>query len=203
VYTYGLDGTLQNSFIADSSGVAGLLVAGAAIPPNPPAGSDRSVAKNSFEPSIAVNPKDRNNIVVGYATASETAGSASCAYSTTVDGGRNWSHSIIEPGSKAENAELAAMLQGLDRHGSDWIERFDTLVMNSFLYPPDLVPGIQLADFVAGAADAALNRGEEYWWSCLAPYVRHKRDTPTRVLGYGLKLWPDQRPLMIGGIKIS
>jgi hypothetical protein len=108
-----------------------------------------------------------------------------------------------EPGSKAENAELAERLRHLHRHGSEWIERFDTLVMNSFLYPSDLVPGIQLADFVAGAADAALNRNDEYWWSLLAPHVRHRRGEPSRVVGYGLKLWPAPTPLKIGSIELK
>jgi hypothetical protein len=108
-----------------------------------------------------------------------------------------------EPGGKAETAELAATMHDLHRHGSTWIDRFDTLVMNSFLYASDLVPGLQLADFVAGAADRALNRGDEYWWSRLAPYVRHKRGAPTKVLGYGLKLWPSPRQLRIGETKIT
>jgi hypothetical protein len=108
-----------------------------------------------------------------------------------------------EPGSNAENAELTDVLRRLHRHGSEWIERFDTLVMNSFLYPSDLVPGIQLADFVAGAADAALNRHDEEWWSHLAPHVRHARDKPSRILGYGLKVWPDPRPLKIGTITVE
>jgi hypothetical protein len=75
--------------------------------------------------------------------------------------------------------------------------------MNSLLYPSHLVPGIQLADFVAGAADRFLNRGEEGWWHELAPHVRHRRGAPTRILGYGLKLWPDERPLRIGSVVVN
>jgi hypothetical protein len=82
-----------------------------------------------------------------------------------------------EPGSRAETAELAERLRTLHINGSAFIERFDTLVMNSFLYPSDLVPGLQLADFVAGAADWVLNRGYEEWWEVLSPHVRRKPGT--------------------------
>jgi hypothetical protein len=51
--------------------------------------------------------------------------------------------------SRDETAKIADRLRTLHRDGSLFIETFDTLVMNSFLYPSDLVPGLQLADFVA------------------------------------------------------
>ena len=108
-----------------------------------------------------------------------------------------------EPGSSDERREITRRLQRLHRHGTTFISQFDNLVMNSLLYPSQLVPGIQLADFVAGAADRALNRQEEEWWNVLASHVRHRRGTPSRVLGYGLKLWPEVSPLQIGGTTIA
>jgi hypothetical protein len=108
-----------------------------------------------------------------------------------------------EPGSRDETAEIAERLRSLHRNGSLFIETFDTLVMNSFLYPSDLVPGLQLADFVAGAADWALNRGYEDWWQVLSPHVRRKRGTTTRMLGYGLKIWPPVSAFTIGATTIK
>ena len=103
-----------------------------------------------------------------------------------------------EPGSTDERQQLAERLRTLHRSGSGFIERFDTLVMNSFLYASDLVPGIQLADFVASAADAFLNRGREEWWHVLAGNVRHDPANVLRFQGYGLKIWPDVRPFRVG-----
>jgi hypothetical protein len=108
-----------------------------------------------------------------------------------------------EPGSVAERNQLAERLRSLHRSGSPFIERFDTLVMNSFIYPSDLVPGIQLADFVAGAAEAFLNRGREEWWNALAANVRHDPANALRFQGYGLKIWPDVRPLRVGMTTIN
>jgi hypothetical protein len=108
-----------------------------------------------------------------------------------------------EPGSRDEARDITRRLQRLHRQGTQWISGFDNLVMNSLLYPSHLVPGIQLADFVAGAADRALNRGEEEWWNLLVPHVRHRRGAPSRLLGYGLKVWPEQRPLRIGNVTVS
>lgn len=108
-----------------------------------------------------------------------------------------------EPGSGNETRQLAERLRALHRTGSDFIDSFDTLVMNSFVYPSELVPGIQLADFVAGAADAFLNRGKEEWWHLLAPSIRHHSENVLRFLGYGLKIWPPTRPLRIGGVTVN
>jgi hypothetical protein len=84
----------------------------------------------------------------------------------------------------------------------EFVERFDTLVMNSIVYPSDLVPGIQLADFVAGAFDRFFNRHEEEWWPRLSPYVRRSAGPAGRYLGYGLKLWPTVDVVRIGGTEI-
>jgi hypothetical protein len=108
-----------------------------------------------------------------------------------------------DPGSSDERREITRRLQRLHRGGTVFISSFDNLVMNSLLYPSHLVPGIQLADFVAGAFNRFLNRGEEVWWTPLEPHVRRRLGTTTVILGYGLKIWPQVRPLRIGSVTIN
>lgn len=107
-----------------------------------------------------------------------------------------------EPGGARENAQVREHLARLHRRGTGFIEHFDTLVMNSLVYPSDLVPGIQLADFAAGAFEYFINRQEEEWWPLIAPHIRRKPQTSTRVLGYGLKLWPPVGPLHVGSTTV-
>ncbi len=107
-----------------------------------------------------------------------------------------------EPGSGDERREVERRLSRLHRSGTQYISSFDNLVMNSLLYPSHLVPGIQLADFVAGAFNRLLNRDDTTWWPLVEPFVRRQQNTD-RVLGYGLKIWPPPvNPLRIGNIEI-
>jgi Protein of unknown function (DUF3800) len=108
-----------------------------------------------------------------------------------------------EPGSPSANREVTSRLQRLHREGSLFISRFDNLVMNSLLYPSHLVSGIQLADFVAGAIDRFLNRREERWWYPLQLHLRRNIDDANLVLGYGLVVRPDVRPIVIGNVTIN
>lgn len=105
VYAYSLDGTLQSRFSA-GSGVSGLAIAGAAIPPNLGPGAvdpvvnntDRSLADSAgddgSEPSVAVDPENPSRIalVAGGGTDADTWGPgrryAPIYYST--DGGQTW-----------------------------------------------------------------------------------------------------------------
>lgn len=105
VFEYSLDGTLQSSFDTNS-GVDGLSVAGAAIPPNPPPTSEVNVAPGN-EPSIAVDPSNHNHIVVGYNHSvapifSFSGDDIRCSWSESTDGGRTWTSGLL-PGVAHSN----------------------------------------------------------------------------------------------------
>jgi hypothetical protein len=99
VYTYDLSGNLVTSFGAGSS-VSGLSVAGAAIPPNTGASDVQVAGPSSNEPSLAVDPKNADHVVVGYNH--QTDNGARCSWSETTDGGKTWKESLL-PGTAHSN----------------------------------------------------------------------------------------------------
>jgi hypothetical protein len=102
VYTYDLSGNLIGSFQA-GSGVSGLSVSGAAVPPNLPAGNGTKLADGAQEPIVAVNPTNPNNIVVGYNHID--SGGVHCGYSVSFDGGSTWKQgNLAIPSTKGVSA---------------------------------------------------------------------------------------------------
>src|SRR6266545_1073460 len=60
----------------------------------PPA-SDKMITHDAQEPSMAVNPTDPKNILVGYNVNSDSA--RGCGYASTHDGGATWTQGVISP----------------------------------------------------------------------------------------------------------
>jgi hypothetical protein len=93
IYTYALDGSLAGNFNA-GSGVSGLAVAGATVPPNTGEAGIK-IAGNANEPVVAVNPTNPKNIVVAFNHA--VNGEVQCGYRTSMDGGASWNPPLTAP----------------------------------------------------------------------------------------------------------
>lgn len=62
---------------------------------NPVIGGGRLRVSEANEPAVAVNPKNSNNIIVGYNSHDDNQNTIRCGYSTTFDGGLTWTRGVL------------------------------------------------------------------------------------------------------------
>jgi hypothetical protein len=58
----------------------------------PSSSTDRRVASKANEPSMAVNPRDSRDILIGYNATASDGESVTCGYARSLDGGEHWSY---------------------------------------------------------------------------------------------------------------